>query len=47
MGLGPVELVFIRFPGSQFNGGILPALEDVVDRNIAGEISATQVHVRR
>jgi Family of unknown function (DUF6325) len=34
MGLGPIELVFVRFPGSDFNGGILPALEDVVNRGI-------------
>lgn len=43
MGLGPIELVFIRFPGSQFNGGILPALEDVVDRNIVSIIDCLLV----
>ena len=34
MGIGPVELIVIGFPGSQFNGGILPALEDLVERDI-------------
>ena len=34
MGLGPVELLVVGFPGSQFNGGILPALKDVVERDI-------------
>ncbi|HEY5890471.1 MAG TPA: DUF6325 family protein [Acidimicrobiia bacterium] len=43
MGLGPVELLFIRFPGSQFNGGILPALIDVVDRNIVSIIDCLLV----
>lgn len=34
MGLGPIEVLVVGFPGSRFNGGILPALEDVVERDI-------------
>ena len=34
MGLGPIEVVVVGFPGSEFNGGILPALADVVERDI-------------
>ncbi len=43
MGLGPIELIFIRFPGSQFNGQVLPALEDVVDRDIVSIIDCLLV----
>jgi uncharacterized membrane protein len=32
MTTAPLELVMIRFPGSQFNGDILPALQELVDR---------------
>ena len=31
---GPVDIVFIHFPGNQFNGRILPALRDLVARDI-------------
>lgn len=34
--MGPVEVIVIGFPGSQFNGEILPALQDLVS---AGTIS--------
>jgi uncharacterized membrane protein len=34
MGTAPLELIMIGFPGSQFNGEILPALQDLVDREI-------------
>ncbi len=34
MGIAPLELMMIDFPGSQFNGEILPALADLVDREI-------------
>jgi hypothetical protein len=27
---GPIDLVFLRFPGNQFTGGIAPALRDLV-----------------
>ena len=36
--MGPVEVVVVGFPGSQFNGEILPALEDVVERDIVSII---------
>jgi hypothetical protein len=28
---GPVDIVFLGFPGNQFNGGIVPALLDLVE----------------
>jgi hypothetical protein len=31
MPLGPVELLVVRFPGNQFSGEIVPALNDLVD----------------
>ena len=31
---GPVDVVFIHFPGNRFNGRILPALRDLVARDI-------------
>lgn len=34
MGLGPIEVLVVGFPGDKFNGNILPALEDVVERDI-------------
>lgn len=43
MGLGPIELLFIKFPGSQFNGKILPALEDVVSRDIVSIVDCLLV----
>lgn len=30
----PVEVLVIGFPGSQFNGEIIPALTDLVERNV-------------
>lgn len=32
--MGPVEIVMIGFPGSQFNGEILPALEAQISQNV-------------
>jgi hypothetical protein len=32
--LGPVDWIVVEFPGSQFKGEIVPALEDLVERNI-------------
>jgi hypothetical protein len=29
---GPIDLVLLRFPGNEFNGGIAPALRDLVDQ---------------
>jgi uncharacterized membrane protein len=34
MPLGPVELLVVKFPGSQFRGEIVPALADIVDRGM-------------
>jgi hypothetical protein len=34
MALGPVEYLELAFPGNQFKGEILPALQDLVERNI-------------
>jgi hypothetical protein len=31
---GPVDIVFLRFPGNRFNGRILPALRDLVGRGV-------------
>ena len=30
--LGPVELLFVEFPGNQFTGEIVPALTDLIDQ---------------
>ena len=32
--MGPVEVLVVGFPGSQFNGDILPSLTDAVERGI-------------
>ena len=29
---GPVDVIMLRFPGNQFNGGIAPALRDLVEK---------------
>ncbi len=34
MSIGPVEYIELAFPGNQFNGEILPALQDLVEKNI-------------
>ncbi len=31
MPIGPVEYIIIRFPGSQFHGGIVPAMAKLID----------------
>lgn len=31
---GPVEMVVLAFPGSQFNGRIIPAIADLVDSGV-------------
>ena len=33
MALGPIEVLVLEFPGSQFNGEILPELERLIDDN--------------
>ena len=32
MTLGPVELLVVRFPGKQFKGEIIPALQELVKK---------------
>jgi len=32
--MGPIDYLVVEFPGSQFNGEVLPALVDLVDRGI-------------
>jgi uncharacterized membrane protein len=34
MSLGPVELLVVEFPGNQFKGEIVPALQELVDKNL-------------
>lgn len=41
--MGPVEVLVIGFPGSQFNGEIIPALEDLVEREIVQIIDAVLI----
>jgi hypothetical protein len=43
MGLGPIEVLVVGFPQSQFNGGILPALKDVVNRDIVSIVDGLLV----
>jgi hypothetical protein len=31
MGIGPVEYMIVAFPGNQFKGEIVPALQELVD----------------
>jgi hypothetical protein len=33
MALGPIEVLVVSFPGNQFNGGIIPELERLVDND--------------
>ena len=41
--MGPVEVLVIAFPGSRFNGRILPALTDVVERGVITVIDGVLV----
>lgn len=43
MGLGPIEVLVVGFPGSEFNGDILPALEDVVGRDIVSIVDCVLI----
>jgi hypothetical protein len=43
MATAPLELVMIGFPGSQFNGEVLPALQDLVDRGTIRIVDAVLV----
>ena len=40
MTLGPIEMVVLGFPGSQFNGEILPSILDLVERNVVSIVDA-------
>lgn len=31
---GPVDVLMLRFPGNRFNGQIMPALADLIDRDL-------------
>ncbi len=42
--MGPVEVLVIGFPGSQFNGEILPALTDLVERNVITVVDGLLAH---
>ena len=33
MGLGPLEIVVIAFPGNAFSGEVIPALNDLIETN--------------
>jgi hypothetical protein len=33
MSFGPIELLFLKFPGNQFQGEIVPALKELVETN--------------
>lgn len=41
--MGPVEVLVIGFPGSRFNGDIVPSLVDVVERGIISIVDAILV----
>jgi hypothetical protein len=42
--LGPVELLIVKFPGSQFTGEIAPALKDLVESGTIRVIDILFVH---
>jgi len=44
MGLGPIELLVLGFPGNQFTGGILPQIEALVDDGVITIVDALIVH---
>ncbi len=41
--MGPVEVLVIGFPGSRFNGDIVPSLVDLVERGIISIVDAVLV----
>jgi hypothetical protein len=43
MALGPIEVLVVGFPGSEFNGAILPALEDLMDKEIVSIIDCVLI----
>jgi len=44
MGLGPIELLVLGFPGNQFTGGIVPQIEALVDDGVITIVDALIVH---
>jgi len=44
MGLGPIELLVLGFPGNRFTGGILPQIEALVDNGVITIVDALIVH---
>jgi uncharacterized membrane protein len=44
MGLGPIELLVLGFPGNRFTGGILPQIEKLVDDGVITIVDALIVH---
>lgn len=44
MSLGPVEYAVIAFPGNRFNGDVVPALNDLVEREIIHILDLVFVH---
>jgi hypothetical protein len=44
MELGPIEYIVIDFPGNQFNGEIVPALQELVDKGIVRIIDLAVIH---
>ncbi len=44
MGLGPIELLVLGFPGNQFTGGILPQIEDLIDDRVITIVDALIVY---
>ncbi len=44
MTLGPIEVLVIAFPGSQFNGRIIPELEAVVANNTINVVDGLLIH---
>lgn len=43
MEIGPVEYIVIGFPGNQFKGEIIPALQELVDNGIVRIIDLTVI----
>ena len=43
MGLGPIEVVVIAFPGNEFNGDILPELERLIENDIIALVDGVLV----
>jgi hypothetical protein len=44
MSLGPIELLVVKFPGNQFRGEIIPALEELVEGRIIRIVDILFLH---